>query len=72
MAKPWETCLPGCIVSIVLRKKDGLCIKRTLLALVVLKGLEGHEGGAAGEELVGELGLVAALLELVVVFLGVA
>lgn len=39
---------------------------------MVLKGLEGGKGGAAGEQLVRELGLVVALLELVVVFLGVA
>ncbi len=39
---------------------------------MVLKGFEGGKGGTAGEELVGELGLVVALLELVVVFLGVA
>ncbi len=39
---------------------------------MVLKGLEGGERGTAGEELVGELGLVTAVLQLVVVFLGVA
>lgn len=38
---------------------------------MVLKGLEGSKRGTAGQKLVGELGLVAALVELVVVFLGV-
>lgn len=45
----------------------GGCIRRTLFALVVLKGLEGGERRAAGEKLVRELALV--LLELLVVLL---
>ena len=45
--------------------------KLTLPALVVLESLEGHEGSATGQKLVGELGLVVARLELVVVVLSV-
>lgn len=44
-------------------KRAGL----TVLTLVVLEGLEGHEGGTTGEELVGELGLVVRLVGLLVV-----
>ena len=45
----------------------------TLLPLLVLEHLHGHEGSTAGEELVAELGLVVILLvDLVVVVLGVA
>ena len=43
----------------------------TFAALVVLERLEGHEGAGAGDQLVGELGLVVRLLDLVVVVLGV-
>ena len=44
----------------------------TLLPLLVLEHLHGHEGSAAGEQLVAELGLVVILVDLVVVVLGVA
>lgn len=45
----------------------------TLLPLLVLEHLHGHEGSTAGEQLVAELGLVVILLvDLVVVVLGVA
>lgn len=44
----------------------------TLLPLLVLEHLHGHEGSTAGEQLVAELGLVVILVDLVVVVLGVA
>ena len=44
----------------------------TLFPLLVFEHLHGHEGSAAGEQLVAELGLVIILVDLVVVVLGVA
>jgi len=44
----------------------------TLLPLLVLEHLHGHEGSTASEQLVAELGLVVILVDLVVVVLGVA
>jgi hypothetical protein len=44
----------------------------TLLPLLVLEHLHGHEGSTAGEKLVAELGLVVILVDLVVVVLGIA
>ena len=44
----------------------------TLLPLLVLEHLHGHEGSTAGEQLVAKLGLVVILVDLVVVVLGVA
>jgi len=44
----------------------------TLFPLLVFEHLHGHEGSAAGEQLVAELGLVVILVDLVVVVLGVA
>ena len=50
-------------------------VRLTLLALVVLEGLEGGEGSTTSEQLVAELGLVVGLVlvvDLVVLLLGVA
>ena len=44
----------------------------TLLPLLVLEHLHGHEGSTASEQLVAELSLVVILVDLVVVVLGVA
>lgn len=50
----------------------GIWLFLTLLPLLVLEHLHGHEGSSAGEQLVAELGLVVILVDLVVVVLGVA
>ena len=39
----------------------------TILALMVFKFLQGHEGSAAGKELMGELGFVVRLVGLLVI-----
>jgi hypothetical protein len=44
----------------------------TLLPLLVLEHLHGHEGSTTSEELVAELGLVVIIVDLVVVVLGIA
>ena len=43
----------------------------TLLPLLVLEHLHGHERGTAGEQLVAELGLVVVLVGLVVAVFGI-
>lgn len=48
----------------------GRCRVLTVLALTVLEQLHGLEGGAAGNDLVAELALVAALVDGITVLLG--
>jgi hypothetical protein len=63
----WLSCLQVSICSsncVVVSCYWG--VRRTLLAAVVFKGLEGLEAGGTGDQLVGELALVLAAVDLLV------